>query len=349
MPKLPEPALNQISSRITWYSCYTELKKNEQIRLSMIRLLLVLCCVGMLNACTVEDKAPLKLGTTVWPGYEPLYLAREKQFLNNRQVELVEFLSASEVMRAFRNGTIDIAALTLDEALSARQYKPESVVFLATDYSAGGDTVIAQQGISDAHALKGKRIGVENTALGAFMLARFLELSDLTEEDIELHFLEMSEHESAFLNGNVDAVVTYEPVKTHLISQGGRELFNSTVIPREIIDTLVTTPEVLAQSVSEIRGLVSAWEASLAYIRSDRQSALNIMAPRLRISPSELDKALQGVELLNLDDNRALLTGVPSELSQTAQMIEQVMRDHQLLVGAASTAPLVDTRFLVKE
>lgn len=315
----------------------------------MIRLLLVLCCLGILSACSVEEKAPLKLGTTVWPGYEPLYLAREKQFLDNQQIELVEFLSASEVMRAYRNGTIDIAALTLDEALSARQYKPESMVFLATDYSAGGDAVIARQGIGDTRALVGKRIGVENTALGAFMLARFLELSGLTEADVELHFLEMSEHESAFLNGQIDAVVTYEPVKTRIINQGGNELFNSTAIPREIVDTLVTTPEVLAQSESEIRGLVNAWDASLAYIRSNRESALKIMAPRLKISPRELDRALQGVELLNLEENRTLLTGVPSELSQTAQKVEQVMRYHQLLVGVGSSSPLVDTRFLVKE
>lgn len=315
----------------------------------MIRLLLILCCMGVLASCTAKEDTPLKLGTTVWPGYEPLYLAREKQFLDNKRVELVEFLSASEVLRAYRNGTIDIAALTLDEALSARQHKPESVIFLATDYSAGGDAVIAQAGIEQAHALKGKRIGVENTALGAFMLARFLESYGLAEADVELQFLEMSEHESAFVNEQVDAVVTYEPVKTRLISQGGQELFNSTAIPGEVVDTLVTTPEVLTRSATAIEGLVQAWGKSLNFIHNEREQALQIMSPRLGISPAELDTALQGVVLLSLEDNRDLLSGSPSALAVAAQKVEGVMRDHRLLSGPGSSAPLVDARFLTAQ
>lgn len=59
--------------------------------------------------------APLRIGTLVWPGYEPLYLARERGYLDPKSVRLVEYPSNSEVTRAFRNRAIEAAALTFDE------------------------------------------------------------------------------------------------------------------------------------------------------------------------------------------------------------------------------------------
>ena len=66
-------------------------------------------------------ESPILLGTNVWPGYEPLYLARSLGYWDDSSVKLVEYSSASQVIRAFRNDAIHIAALTLDEVLLLKE------------------------------------------------------------------------------------------------------------------------------------------------------------------------------------------------------------------------------------
>ena len=66
-------------------------------------------------AARASRKPPLRIGTNVWIGSEPLYLARELGHLDPAAVQLVEYPSASEVLRAYRNQAIDGMVISLDE------------------------------------------------------------------------------------------------------------------------------------------------------------------------------------------------------------------------------------------
>lgn len=125
----------------------------------------ILLCLAL--GCDVPHKPPLLLGTNAWLGYEPLYLSRELGYWTPEQVHLVEYLSSSETLRAFRNREIDAAALTLDEVLLLLQDGVDIKAILITDVSLGGDAILARQGIGSVKALKGHRVAVESSALGA--------------------------------------------------------------------------------------------------------------------------------------------------------------------------------------
>src|SRR4029434_8349004 len=83
-----------------------------------------------LSACTREREPPLRIGTNVWIGSEPLYLARDLQYFDRDAVQLVEYHSASEVSRAFRNQAIDGMVISLDElfVLAVDELQPKVVV-----------------------------------------------------------------------------------------------------------------------------------------------------------------------------------------------------------------------------
>jgi NitT/TauT family transport system substrate-binding protein len=120
-----------------------------------------------LFACTQTPQPIFKIGTNMWPGYEPLYLARALNHLDSQKVQLVEFTSTSEVIRAFRNGTIDGAAVTLDETLLIIEAGIDAKVILVFDVSAGGDVIVGKPEIRSMAEARGKRVGFENTALGS--------------------------------------------------------------------------------------------------------------------------------------------------------------------------------------
>jgi len=120
-----------------------------------------------LSGCTQAPDPALRIGTNVWIGSEPLYLARELRRFDSSAVQLVEYPSASEVLRAFRNQAIDGMVISLDElfGLAADGFQPR--VVLVVDVSHGADVVVGRRGMRSIRDLKGKSVAVESSALGA--------------------------------------------------------------------------------------------------------------------------------------------------------------------------------------
>ena len=67
----------------------------------------------------------------------------------------------------------------------------------------------------------------------------------MSPKDIKIVFLGVSEHERAFKNGKVDAVVTFGSARTKLLAAGAKQLFDSSQIPGEIVDVLIVSEDVI--------------------------------------------------------------------------------------------------------
>ena len=312
-------------------------------------ILLLLTVMLSLAACTSESPSVLKVGTSVWPGYEPLYLARASGLWEPQSINIIEFNSASEVMRAFRTHSVDVAALTLDEAISLIADKPDTRIIMGTDFSAGGDVVIAQPGIKTSEQLKGKRVGVESTAVGGYMLARFLEVNQLALSDIKIVFMAVDRHKEAFSQQEVDAVVTFEPIKTQLLKEGGRPLFSSNDIPGEVLDVLVTRQDVIQKKAIQLQALTNGWFKSLSIIKEQRELALLKMAPRLGISTQEMDTAMQGLKLLDREDNQQLLKPEKAAIHDAVKKVEKLMLSNGLLAKPVFGVEHISSQFVDKK
>lgn len=319
-----------------------------RIRLRTLLMGMFLLMLAMLAGagCTQAPQAPLRVGTHVWPGFEPLYLARDQGYYPPGSVRLVEYPSGSEVIRAFRNGAIDAAALTLDEVLLLAESTPDVSAILVLDVSHGGDAILAQPALTSLRDLKGKRVGLEATALGAFVLTRALQTVNMTPGDVTTVSLEVSEQERAFREGRVDAVVTYEPVRTRLLEAGARQIFDSSMIPGEIVDVLIVRRSLAAKRGAEIRSLIRGWYTALDLTRKDRKRAAALMAQREQLSASEFDQALQGLRFYGIEENRAMLAGPAPALVPAARRLIRIMLASHLLERPPDPEKLVDGSFV---
>jgi len=209
----------------------------------IIGLALVSLCVTVCFLLYPKQKnshAVLKIGSNLWPGYEPYYLAEYNGYYKNSGIRPIRLSSATQVMSAYKDGQIDAACLTINEALKLREYTGDDFsIVLINDVSSGADALVAEPNIKSLHEIKGKLIGVERSALGAYILHRILQISGLSINDVKLQQLEINEHENAFKNKSIDAVITFDPVKSRLLGLGGKVLFDSTSIPGEIIDVTI--------------------------------------------------------------------------------------------------------------
>ncbi|WP_457623829.1 ABC transporter substrate-binding protein [Persephonella sp.] len=281
--------------------------------------------------CLKTGSDYLKIGTNVWPGYEPLYLSRELGFLNNKYIHLVEYSSASQVLRSYRNGIINGAALTLDEVLLLKSFGFNPKIVLVMDISDGADVIIGKPYVRDLKDLKGKRVGVESSALGAYMLSRALEKAGLTESDIKIVPLEIDEHYKAFIKNKIDAVVTFEPVKSKLLKHGGKILFDSSQIPKEIVDVLVVEESYIKNHPEVVQDLVDGWFKALKYWEENKDEALKIMAKREGISPEHLNKMYEGLKIPDIKMNKEMINGKEPSLKIVAYNLLKIMKKNQII------------------
>lgn len=284
-----------------------------------------------LAACSRETVQPMRIAMNVWPGYEPLFLARHDGRLPESDYRLVEFSNAAEVGRAFRNGSVEAACLTLDEVFYLVQAGADPVIVLVMDDSNGGDAVLARPGIRSLADLRGRRVGVEVNAVETYTLTRALQQAGLELKDVVVVQLPNEKHISAFQSGEIDAVVTFEPVRSRLLALGAVDIFNSKQIPGEIVDVLVVQRAYVQAHPERIAGLRRIWFEALTRIVSAPRETAAIMARRQQMSPESFLGALSGLHFPDRDDNRALLSGPAPQLLAPAKKLKTVMRDAGLL------------------
>lgn len=292
--------------------------------------LALLLTLFLASGCDHGPERLLRIGTNVWPGYEPLYLARERGYLA-KDLRLIEYPSASEVIRAFRNRSLEAASLTLDEVLLLRESNIPVKIILVHDVSNGADVIVARSGIHSIDKLKGKRVAVESGALGAFVITRALEVHGMKVSDVRIINLDVNLHEEAFRTGQIDAAVTFEPIRTRLLNEGGREVFTSREIPNEIVDVMVVHADVYAKNPDKIRQLVAAWFKALDDMEENREQAYALMSRRLQISPAEVEESYTGLTIPSREENKQMLSGDRPPLQQALVNIQRVLEQNGLL------------------
>lgn len=298
------------------------------------------------SGCIEDAEPPLRIGSNVWPGYEPLYLARSLGYFDATPVRLVEYPSATEVSRALRNGAIEAAALTLDEVLAVAQYGVAVQVVLVMDASHGGDVVLGKPEILKLKDIRGRRVGVESGALGAYVLTRALQIAGLDDADITVVPVPVSSQEQAFRENRVDVVVTFEPVRTQMLKQGARQLFDSSQIPGEVVDVLAVRTEYLERHPRQVKDLVSRWFAALEYRAKNPDDSDRRMSKRLAMSPEEVTPSFSGLRIPGVEDNHRLLGNHPPQLLAPAERLMRTLLEKKLLNRPVELPPLFTARYL---
>ncbi|MBE0439616.1 MAG: ABC transporter substrate-binding protein [Gammaproteobacteria bacterium] len=304
-----------------------------------ILLFFMMLSLLFISACNPQQQAVLRVGASQWLGYETLYLARALGFFDSNDIKLKELPSATETLRAFKQGRLDAAALTLDEALLLAETVPDLRIFLVMGISNGADKVIVKNDIQQLSDLKGKRISVESTALGAYMLHELLKAAQLTLNDVIIDSATVDQHYDRMTHGISDAVITFEPIASSLLDLGYSTLFDSSQIPNKIIDVLVTKQSVIDQQPHNISALVSAQWQSLAYMQAKPDSAYQKIVPRLNMTTDQLAKSYTTLTLPDKTDNQQLLSyDSTSSLAPTLNELSSVLFEVRLI----QTKPLIN-------
>jgi len=291
----------------------------------LIQLLFSSLLIFFIFGCENTPQKPLKVGMCQWPGYEPLFLAAQLNFFD-RPVKILRFSSPPKAYQAFKSGAIDVVGLTADELLKhSADNNTISKVFLILDISNGGDAVVAKPSVKDIHDIKGKRVAVESSVLGQYMLQRTLDKAELSYDDVEIHNIEIVDQPKAYKENRADLFVTFEPSRSLILQQGGHVIFDSSMIPNEIVDALAARQTTWENSQESIHAIKRGWYKALDYIQQHPDKAYEIMGKLEGISAQEFKESLNGLKLGTKELNEQMITqkGLIEPLNKLKKMMKE--------------------------
>ncbi len=297
------------------------------------------------SGCGLNPEAPIRVGASIWPGYECLFIARSLRLFGDKPVKLVEYPSTPEVTRAFKNRAIEIAAFSSDEFLRLSADEPGLRAFLVTDFSHGADVLMSRPEHRCVADLRGKKVGVELNALGVYMLTRALEKGGLSKAEVQIIPMENDQHVAAYNGGKVDAVVTFEPHRTQLLKTGAHVLFDTSSIPGEVVDYLVTRESVLHERSRTIKAIVQGWFEARERLLNEGEEVARLVASREGVSPAEYLKSLDLLEIPSLEKNRQCL-GSQGKSYAMLRNTHQIMVQSGLFKGPPPGPELFNGGFL---
>lgn len=296
-------------------------------------------CLGyaallLLGACA-QPTPELRLGVSPWPGNAPFIQAGDEARLG-AGVRVVEFSSETATLQAFRNRTLEAAILTLDETLLlASEGLPLRAAAL-TDISAGAGKIMARPAIKGMNDLRGRRVAVESTAVGVFILAHALRDAGMALADVELVALLPHEQAREYAAGRIDAAVGHEPYSSRLEQLGARAIFDTGRAEEYILRVLVVHDAGPAIPPERLRTLVAAlFAAQTEFAPVDARAAAQA-AKRYGLSPAETVRAWEGLRPLGERENQAYYADDAARLRTLLAHIQ----DEMLAAGIIGRPPV---------
>jgi NitT/TauT family transport system substrate-binding protein len=299
----------------------------------------------LLSACSPPPPEPLRVAINPWPGFEYLYLAEQLNLFaaEGVQVKILQFGSAHDSSRAYELGQVDGYCTTPGGALLSREKSArQPQIVHVTDYSSGGDLIVAKAPIQRLAQLVGKRVGVEPNSLNSYILARALRSAGLSVEQLTLVNLGQNAMLEALQNGVIDAAVSYPPFSVPMLKLPHyQEIFNTRVIPGEILDVIAFDASVLATRKPEVQAMLRALEAAHQYASAHPDEANRLMAARENLPTEEFANILRNdLQVLRAAD-QAFYLGADGLLMQALQSTQEVLLANDELQRSTDLAALI--------
>lgn len=298
-----------------------------------------------------DSGAAVKLGFSAWPGWFPWQVAEERGFFEQAgvNVELVWFEGYLDSINAFAAGQLDANTQTLNDTLASVAAGSDQRIVLVNDNSTGNDQIIVSEEITSIDDLVGKTIGIEVGVVDHFLLALGLEDAGLSLDDVNVTALETGAAAAAFSAGQLDAVGAFAPFTTQALTrEGSHVLFDSSDFPGAIPDHLVVSGALVDERPDVVQGLIDAWYLTMAFLETNPDEALAIMAERAGVTVNEYREYDAGTTLFSIDDNVEAFAAGDSitHLNYAADEIAAFLIEVGFVEGEFDYSKVLDPQFI---
>jgi NitT/TauT family transport system substrate-binding protein len=295
------------------------------------------------------DLVPYKVGYNNWIGYISLFVAKDKGFFKEEGIDLQmqSFSAPGDGLAPLLAGELDAHFTTADSVVTALDKAPGrlSMVYL-TDTSAGADAILAKTDIATAADLKGKTVAVTAGQCNELLLRKALEKFNLGPGDVKMTNMNPDDAGAAFVAGQLDAAVTWEPWITKVEGEKkGHVIFSSADTPNLILDVVAISDKTAMEKVDATKAFLKALNKANELAMSDPKGAAEVAAAPLELKPEEVLEMLPKVKLYGAAENEEQMKGPAVEV---AKELAVFFKDVKANDGLVDTAKIFDASFITR-
>lgn len=288
------------------------------------------------------------LGQASWIGYAPLYLADKKGFFDDHgaDVDVQFFESKTDSKSALAAGRIQGMSTTVDTHVMSAASGMDISIVLALDTSDGGDGLSALKDIPDIPSLKGHSVALDTSGGASYFWFQYLlQQEGMTLDDVQVVNMSSGDAGAAFVAGEVDAAVTWEPwLSKAKETDNGSVLIDSSETPGIIVDALAMDKDFAAEYPGTVKAIVEGWYDALAYMESDPDDAYKIMMEYTGDeTPEDLQTSMEEVKFYDKEGNASYYDG---EIQDVAKMAADLWLDTGLIDAEPDLDSLIDGSFI---
>lgn len=251
-------------------------------------------CIAGMAASAQAEETRITLGLSGWTGFAPLTLADKAGIFkkNGLNVE-IRMIPQKDRHLALASGSIQCAATTVETHVAWNANGVPIVQIFQMDKSFGADGLAVRNDVKGFADLKGKAVGVSAPGTSPFFgLAWMLHKNGMSMKDVRLVSLEPQPAAQAFVAGQNDAAMTYEPyLSTVRSNTAAGKILATTLDYPMVMDTVGCAPAWLKANPKAAKALADSYFDAIEMIKAEPVKSNEIMGAAVKQSGEEFAKS----------------------------------------------------------
>src|SRR5207302_1630266 len=228
--------------------------------------------VLLVSAPAVAEDVKVGIGISGWTGFAPLTLANQAGIFKKNGLDVtIKKIPQKDRHLAIASGDVQCAATTVETWISWNANGVATKQIFQLDKSYGADGMATRNDVASIKDLKGKTIAASAPGTAPyFTLAWMLKKNGLTVKDVTVVNLEPGPAAQAFIAGQNDAAMTYEPYLSSVRDkpEAGKIIATTLDYPM-IMDTFGCTPKFINEQPKLVQAMVDGYFDAVELIRKE--------------------------------------------------------------------------------
>jgi len=286
------------------------------------------------------------IGLSGWTGFAPLTLASQVGiFKKNGLDAAIKKIPQKDRHLAIASGDIQCAATTVETWIVWNANGVATKQIFQLDKSYGADGMVVRNDINSIKDLKGKTVAASAPGTAPyFTLAWFLKKNGLSVKDVTVVNLEPAAAAQAFVAGQNDAAMTYEPyLSTVRAAPDKGKIIATTLDYPMIMDTFGCTPTFLANNAKAAKALVDSYFEALEMIGKEQAKAYEIMGADVKQTGEQFGNSAKYLRWQDRAANEKFFAG---ELQAFSKEAADLLTEIGILKQTPKIDDIIDSSFI---
>ncbi|MGM4901932.1 ABC transporter substrate-binding protein [Tardiphaga sp. 866_E4_N2_1] len=306
----------------------------------------VAAMLAALVATPAAAQTKVTIAISGWTGFAPLTLAKEAGIFakNGLDVTIKKVPQASRHL-AIASGDVQCAATTVETWVVWNANGVATTQLFQLDKSYGADGMAVRAGTASIKDLKGKTVAASAPGTAPyFTLAWFLKKNGLSVKDVSVVNMEPGPAAQAFIAGQNDAAMTYEPYLSAVREkpEAGKIIATTLDYPM-IMDTFGCTPKFIADNGDAVKALAKSYFEAVAMIKADQAKSYEIMGADVKQTGEKFGASAQYLRWQDQEANKKFFAGEHQAFSKEAA---ELLLEIGVIKEIPDLTKLADPRFI---